>query len=350
MPASHRVPPRSAAELNQWITDLAGESSQAGKAKALRKNFTTAVLAQMLPDNAYLKGGAALGLRYSLSEARTSRDVDSVYAGSKEAFFEELHARLTEGWKGFTGEIIHEERRTTPKGIDLEPSFIILYYRQGRFAKISFEATPDVSGHGDATEYAMDDGMRSMFERMGFDMRPPRMLDLDAQLAEKLNGVTNPEYVRGRDLRDIELIMSHHKPNLERLRTYVRASERRSNGHEVHIITDRDMSEYENAYWRADGRSLETAWELTDTLLEQVDCDYSERWLDQWGDAYPKRRKDWMRIASVEAAITRAFLEDNDSVSSKIDQIVTPVSGGSVYVPSYRRADGTIVRGYTRRR
>lgn len=348
MPSDHRVPPRSVAELNQWITDLANESSHPTQAKALRKNFTTAILAQMLPGNAYLKGGAALGLRYSLSESRTSRDVDSVYAGSKERFFADLKKRLAEGWEGFTGEVSHEERRTVPKGIDLEPPFITIYYRKGRFAKISFEATPDVDGHGDATEHVMDDGMRSMFERMGFDIRPPRMLDIDAQLAEKLNGVTNPDYVRGRDLRDIELIMSHHTPDLEKLRIHVRASERRTNGHEVHVITERRMSEYENTYRRATGENLEAAWRITEALLEQVDCNHAERWLDQWGDAYPKRHKDWTRIAEREADITRTFLDDHDSAPSEHGQSAT-AQGGVVYVPSYRRKDGTMVRGHMRR-
>lgn len=344
----HRVPPRSAGELNEWITDLADEASLSARGKALRKNFATAVLAQMLPDNAYLKGGAALGLRYSLSEARTSRDVDSVYQGSKEAFFAGLRDRLDEGWEGFTGEVSYEERRSLPKGVELETLFITLYYKQGRFTKISFEASPDINGHDGATEYVMDDGMRAMFARMGFTMRAPRMLGLDAQLAEKLNGVTNPKYVRGRDLRDIELIMRHHTPDLTKLREYVRASERREGGHEVHVITDREMQEYENAYMRAGGTGLETAWELTDSLLEQVDCDYGDRWLDQWGDEFPQRRQHWTHIASVEARITRAYLEQQQPEPATA---MPPLPhGGPVQVRSYTRKDGTVVRGHTRRR
>lgn len=103
MVLKHSVPPRSVAELNQCLTELALQSDHPTQGRALRKNLAALVIAQLLPDNAYLKGGSAISLRYSLEESRLSRDVDSVYRGSKERFLTRFQLNLAEGWHGFTG-------------------------------------------------------------------------------------------------------------------------------------------------------------------------------------------------------------------------------------------------------
>ena len=95
------MPPRSVAELNQWLTDLAVESGHPEKGRALRKNLATAIIAQMLPKDAYLKGGSAISLRYSLAESRLSRDVDSVFRGAKEIAFQMLVSASSPASVGF---------------------------------------------------------------------------------------------------------------------------------------------------------------------------------------------------------------------------------------------------------
>lgn len=71
----------------------------------------------MMPNGAYLKGGASIGLRYPLQEARSSRDVDTAFTGSKESFEQALKEKLKSGWQGFTGTVEPDkERKNLPKG------------------------------------------------------------------------------------------------------------------------------------------------------------------------------------------------------------------------------------------
>lgn len=282
MVLKHSVPPRSVAELNQCLTELALQSDHPTQGRALRKNLAALVIAQLLPDNAYLKGGSAISLRYSLEESRLSRDVDSVYRGSKERFLTRFRLNLAEGWHGFTGVVVEEERKRTPEGVHLTATFVTLFYRGGRFAKVSLEASPELIGDAVHTEHVLDGEMRQLYTALGFPVEDARVLGIDEQLAEKLNGATNPEYPRGRDLRDIEVIMQHHRPNLEALRSHVRASERQECGHAVAMIIDRSVEDYRNGYREAGGTTLEHAWGLTQRLLQQVDVAHQDEWQAQW--------------------------------------------------------------------
>jgi hypothetical protein len=61
-----------------------------------------------------LKGGAAMELRLQL-EARTTKDIDTVFGESMESMVERLDAALQEGWRDFTFE------RTAPEAIKETP-------------------------------------------------------------------------------------------------------------------------------------------------------------------------------------------------------------------------------------
>lgn len=265
------MPPRSVAELNQWLTDLAVESGHPEKGRALRKNLATAIIAQMLPKDAYLKGGSAISLRYSLAESRLSRDVDSVFRGAKEHFLDEFLRNLREGWHGFTGEISEEQRKHLPEGIHFFTAFVALYYKNGRFAKVTFEASPESSAGEVSTEWILDEGMQELFSSIGFPVGMATMLGIDEQLAEKLDGVTNPDYPRGRDLRDIEVILSHHTPNLDALRAHIHNLEGRESAHLIRMVPNRSKERYRIGYREAGGTTFEHAWSLALRLIEQVD-------------------------------------------------------------------------------
>lgn len=94
--------PRSSSILNNMLMKTAAKHPGLVP-KVLRKGFITTIVAQMLPKGAFLKGGSALALRYPLTEARSSRDVDSTFTTSMEEFLTEFRGNLQEGWHGFTG-------------------------------------------------------------------------------------------------------------------------------------------------------------------------------------------------------------------------------------------------------
>lgn len=111
--------PKSLKRLNQLIERETDRRLGDVRNNTLRKNFITAVLGQMMPNGAYLKGGASIGLRYPLQEARSSRDVDTAFTGSKESFEQALKEKLKSGWQGFTGTVEPDkERKNLPKGGD----------------------------------------------------------------------------------------------------------------------------------------------------------------------------------------------------------------------------------------
>ena len=283
--------PNSFKRLKQLIDRQTIRLSDTAKAKTFRKNFIAGVLGQMIPDGAYLKGGSAISLRYPLSESRVSRDIDTAYSGSEEEFEESFAKKLQEGWQGFAGSFEHAERKHTPAGIQLDTLSVHLDYMGIRFATINFEASPDLGDHLPDAEYRMDNDMREIFQSMGFDMAPARMMDIDAQLAEKLNGLSR-ENRNGKDLYDIETIMRHHTPDLGLLRDNSRIAERRDQGHDTKIIPDSKKAEYLATYTRAGGRNKEQCWTLAQRLLSEVDLDCSDEWHEYW----ERMRRFWRTL------------------------------------------------------
>ena len=338
--------PRSSSILNNMLMKAAAKHPGLVP-KVLRKSFITTIVAQMLPEGAFLKGGSALALRYPLTEARNSRDVDSTFTTSAEQFLAEFRDNLQEGWHGFTGVCEIEERKRYPKGVELHTLTVTLDYKGKRFATVDFEATPDLERHAPNTVRDMDGGTMELFTELGFPVRAPLMTSQEDQLADKLNALSNPNKRRGKDLRDIEVMMRHSTPDLHKLRAAVRASERVPGGHEVHVL-DTDMNEYLDSYSDARGEDIEQAWELANDLLEQVDCNYAYLWKDEWNDERPSDDPELERQGVEEARVTRAYLEKQQPEPATA---MPPLPhGGPVQVRSYRRKDGTIVHGYTRRR
>ena len=116
--------PRSSSILNNMLMKAAAKHPGLVP-KVVRKGFVTTIVAQMLPEGAFLKGGSALALRYPLTEARSSRDVDSTFTTSMEEFLTEFRGNLQEGWHGFTGTCEVEERKRYPKGVELHALSLI---------------------------------------------------------------------------------------------------------------------------------------------------------------------------------------------------------------------------------
>ena len=134
-----------------------------------------AILAQFLPDGAYLKEGAALELAYPLREGRTSEDVDTVYADSADLFEEALRTALTDGWQGFGGEVERLPRRAftlMPEGSGMTRLRVRLTYLEAPFAKYYLEAVPDLTGA--VRERRMNAEAQALIEGLGFRIHAAR--------------------------------------------------------------------------------------------------------------------------------------------------------------------------------
>lgn len=345
--------PTSPKRLNQLIERQAAKQP-AGKAKVFRKSFIAAVVTQLLPDSAYLKGGTSLSLRYPLSEARFSRDIDSAFTDSQEQFEQSFRQRLSDGWEGFTGTMEREHRATLPLGVGLDPLIIHLDYNGLRFATVSFEASPDLEGHGPDAEHAMDEGTLDTFRSMGFPMNPPRMMDVNAQLADKLNGLSNPRNHRGKDLRDIATILRHEEPDLELLRRHTRTTERRMDGHDTHMLDDDTRHDYYASYLEAGGDDFENDWDLANQLLMEVDLNYASMWHKKWSpDGYGEAIPGATASAEYERRETeriRRQQHPEQCADAAKAAIPKQAETGDVTVRTYMRADGTVVQGYRRGR
>lgn len=347
--ASYDKRPTSLKKLNQAIERLAFHSVSGFQTKAFRKNFIAGVLAQFLPTGSYLKGGAALGLRYPLKELRASRDIDSVFADSKEKFTEELSNNLVAGWEGFTGAVEFEARQRLPAGVGLIPLIVHLDYLGQRFATVSLEVSPDLGNHKEDAERIMSNDVRDLFASLGFDhVAPPLMMDIEAQLAEKLNGLSNPKYNRGKDLFDVSKILSHHVPDLNALRRQSRIAERRKGGHDTKALDESKKTLYLKTYSEVGGKNFDLDWELADELAMEVDLDHADTWHERWGDKDSPLVENGINIAERERRVTFAIRKSQGDILSTTTG-KTPAFG-DIIVGTYTRADGTVVKGYRRKR
>ena len=66
------------------------------------------LVGQFLPDGV-VKGGSSLKLRYGNDETRVTTDFDAAAKDSRDEFIEEFQARLSQGWEGFSFQVIAKE-------------------------------------------------------------------------------------------------------------------------------------------------------------------------------------------------------------------------------------------------
>lgn len=240
-----------------------------------------AVLMQFLSGGDYLKGGAALQLSYPLNEGRSTRDVDTVFADSKERFEQRMRRALEEGWEGFTGDITplpHAEGTLMPEGSQMSRYRIRLRYRGQDFSTFAIEAVPDLNGcasqSGEARGEALD-----LLERLGFHVRHGAVMDKTFQLAEKLHALSRPGKYRGRDLADIMLIYSHEDISIDRLREVSRKVVETQRQHPMRMLDENEKELYKTGFKEASTPfPFDDAWQVTQDLLRQVDETHRNEW------------------------------------------------------------------------
>lgn len=321
--------PVSKRQLEDRLKEIGGYKDSDAQAFSLyRQSFGVMVLAQFLPEHTCIKGGMAISLRYPLSESRQSQDVDTLYAQSRESFIHNLEHNLAAGWNDFTETMRVDERKHTPEGIQLTALRIKLFYHDKPFISLKLEATPDIGGHIAQSDCGVDSQTLAMCNAVGIQFSIPHLMDSHQQLAEKLDGVSNREYARGRDIYDIAKLIRHTNAlDLQELRTTVRKNEQLEGAHHVHLLDTERYQEFQEAYYNAVGNLdyFDDDWELVSRLTFEVDPIYTDQWHDQWS------------ILERNASLTSSFVP-----SSQSSELEVQVSG-------YMR-NGTWVAPYTRKK
>jgi len=192
-----RKVPHSTKVIERWVNDYAREKGVAVN-RLQRWIWFMLVLAAL--DRArdeqgeplfLLKGGAAMELRLQL-EARTTKDIDTVFRESMESMLERLDAALQEGWGDFTFE------RTAPEAIKETHSVrlaIKLSYRGKRWGTVPLEVAPAEGGSGDDVETLDAIGI-GQFGLDGPDRVP--CLGVRYQIAQKVHACSEPP-LEGKD-------------------------------------------------------------------------------------------------------------------------------------------------------
>lgn len=236
----------------------------------------------------------ALQLSYPLSQSRASQDVDAVYASSKQTFEQNLVNSLKQGWGGFTGTVDrlpHGPKTLLPEGKGMARYTVKLLYLGKPFTSIYVEAVPDINACANHARHRMDDGTARLLEQLGLPVQTILVMDPLTQMAEKMHALCRPGKIRGKDIADLTLMLEHEDVNLEALRQACRSVEKVQGQHVIGRLDDDRKADYRRQYEEAGPPSrFNDAWDAVRTLLEQVDEQCRDRWLDSWQDVLDREQ------------------------------------------------------------
>lgn len=148
----HDTPPPNLASLRARLTNAAAaESLPMGRVQRYVGVAATAEIFGTLSDTSgprfLAQGGSALELRLGRSRSRTSGDLDGVFRGDFDEFFDAALEALRTGWAGFTGRATLPEEIDIP-GMPVRPRrFTVKLEYHGRpFVSVRREVAPDETG------------------------------------------------------------------------------------------------------------------------------------------------------------------------------------------------------------
>ena len=184
--------------------------------------IANAIVGQFLPDSV-MKGGASLKMRYGNLATRVTTDFDASYRNSLDEFVTEYRRNLSQGWEGFTFELIRRES-AHPKEVNpayvMQPFEVKLSYNGKSWTTVYLELSTNEIGDADAPDYSLPPyDVLVALDKLGF---PPTgklpLMPLEHQIAQKLHGLTEVSSQRAHDLVDIQLICKRSKVDVNRVR------------------------------------------------------------------------------------------------------------------------------------
>lgn len=197
MAEARRKAPHSTSVIQKWVGDYARDK---GVAASRLQRWIWFMIVLALLDRVrdeqdeplfLLKGGAAMELRFQL-EARTTKDIDTVFREAMPSMLERLDEALQAGFGDFTYERNEPELITDTRSVRLA---IKLSYRGKRWGTVQLEVAPAEGRSGDDVETLNAIGI----DQFGLE-GPERIpcLGIRYQIAQKLHACTAPP-LEGRD-------------------------------------------------------------------------------------------------------------------------------------------------------
>jgi hypothetical protein len=175
---------------------------------------TAEILGRVTPgaDRRFLvKGGSHLEFRLGPTASRSSKDLDGVFRGDFDTFFNDVQDRLRAGWSGFTGTAGRLEEIAVP-GMAVRPRrfAVALQYNGKPFMTVPVEASPAEAGVADELDDLATAGVDAL-KSLGFATTTIACVTIRWQVAQKLHACTDPGDVdhtneRARDLVDLCLL------------------------------------------------------------------------------------------------------------------------------------------------
>ena len=143
-------PPRNEHELELRLVRLLGNDNSL--MLAMRTMMANAIAGQFLPKGAVLKGGGSLRFRFGSSFTRNTMDFDTTRGGDLDEFLKELRRALSNGWNGFSGEIVllpQASPRDVPFEYVMQPVDLKLRYRNNPWCSVRVEISHNEAGAAD---------------------------------------------------------------------------------------------------------------------------------------------------------------------------------------------------------
>jgi hypothetical protein len=191
---------------------------------------SSVIVAQMLPENAVVKGGIGVKLRLGEVGTRATKDMD-LASSDRNNFLDGLNRKLQTGWgtvpasKGaqkknpdapprlaFSGQA-RSRKKAQPDGVPaaylMDPYFVTLHFMGTPWMKVSVEVGHDeLDGLQHAaypTEVAGQ--IAAVGKVLGFaELAPVPLISLEQQIAQKIYAATQPDSQRAHDLVDLQLL------------------------------------------------------------------------------------------------------------------------------------------------
>ncbi len=263
-------PPLNQAQLDRRLGQIATiVGIPTARARSL---VASGIVAQLLPEDMFIKGGIGVKCRIGETGTRATSDLD-VASRHTHATAARLTTALDRTW----GEV-PASKATLAKGPDAAPRpafhFTVRQKRQARpagvesrYVMVPYQVTMSFlrPGPGWASvllemgidefngstiappQVVLSDQIRAMIEALGCGpARPVRVISIEQQLAQKIHAVTDPAELRGHDLVDIQLLWHHAHQTVGGIdmdtlgllcrRTFdFRSTSREQSGHPSHV-------------------------------------------------------------------------------------------------------------------
>ena len=212
-------PPHNVAFLDRALRALSKTNEESVQ---LRRVMANVIVGQFM-DGAVMRGGGSLKLRYGLATTRYTMDFDAARSVAEEVFVDRFNERLAAGWGDFSGRLVKgpkpKPKRPEPKYV-MQPFEVKLTYKNHPWCTVDFELSYDEVGDADAFDTVpLPKDVLEIFEKLNLpEPQPFPLMRVAHQIAQKLHGATDADFVRAQDVIDLQLMMQRESVDMVEVR------------------------------------------------------------------------------------------------------------------------------------